>query len=196
MDWDPRYLYRKLFPDDELAMEKFLEEVDFIGWNQLQDAGRSFVDGVTELCAEFPQYCDLIRAYDDRWLESLAGPIWPTVEILVRLKSEGYPLFGLSNWSLEKFALVKNNYQFFGWFEDILLSGQVRLNKPDKRIFRLLLDRIGKPAEECLLIDDSEINIIVAREIGLDTIHFLSAEQLKLELCARKILNSFISRIS
>lgn len=41
LDWNPRYLYRKLLKD-EAQIERFLEEVDFYAWNQLQDAGRPF----------------------------------------------------------------------------------------------------------------------------------------------------------
>lgn len=40
--WDPRHLYRKLFPGDEPAMERFLAEVCTHDWNRCQDAGRSF----------------------------------------------------------------------------------------------------------------------------------------------------------
>lgn len=188
VDWDPRYLYRKLFLGDEAAMEHFLEEVDFVSWNQQQDEGRTFAEGVADLCDRFPGYCDLIRAYDDRWEESLGGPIWQTVDVLHQLRKAGYPLYGLSNWSAEKFALVRDQYHFFGWFEDIVLSGDVRLAKPDVRIFHLLLERIGKSAGECLLIDDSQVNVEAAREIGFQAIHFQSAEQLKAELSARDIL--------
>ena len=188
VDWDPRYLYLKLFPGDEAAMERFLEEVDFIGWNHQQDEGRTFAEGVAELCDRFPGYCDLIQAYDERWEESLGGPIWQTVDVMSRLKDEGYFLYGLSNWSGEKFRLVREQYPFFSWLEYILLSGDVRLTKPDKRIFHLLLERIGKSAEDCLLIDDSLDNIKAAAELGFSVIHFQSADQLEAELCRRKIL--------
>jgi len=189
VDWDPRYLYRKLFPDDDTAMERFLEEIDFMNWNLQQDAGRPFAEGVAELCGRFPGYCDLIQAYDERWEESLGGPIWPTVEVLSRLKEAGYPLYGLSNWSDEKFRLVCAQYPFFDWFDDILLSGTVRLVKPDERIFRLLLERIGRPAGECLLIDDSAPNVEAARALGFEVIHFQSAAQLEAELSRREILS-------
>jgi 2-haloacid dehalogenase len=188
VDWDPRYLYRKLFPGEEAEMERFLEEIDFMNWNHQQDAGRTFSEGVSELCGRFPQYCDLIQAYDERWEESLGGPIWPTVEVLKRLKEAGYPLYGLSNWSDEKFQLVRAQYTFFDWFDDILLSGAVRLVKPDERIFRLLLTRIRRTARQCLLIDDTSRNVETARKLGFEAIHFQSAEQLEAELCRREIL--------
>jgi 2-haloacid dehalogenase len=188
VDWDPRYLYRKLFDGDEAAVERFLEEVDFVTWNQQLDAGRTFAEGVAALCERHPGYCELIRAYDERWEESIGGPIWPTVQLLRKLMENGYALYGLSNWSVEKFALVRARYPFFDWFDEILLSGEVGLAKPDERIFHLLLERVGKPAADCLFIDDSARNVEVARELGFEVIHFRSAELLNAELCRREIL--------
>ena len=187
LDWDPRYLYQQLFPGDESAMANFLAEIDFYGWNNLQDAGRPFSAGVAEACQQFPQYCELIRAYDERWEESIAGPIQGTVEILRGLKEQGRRLYGLSNWSAEKFYLVRHRFAFMDWFEDILVSGEVNLIKPDPRIFQLLLERLRLPAEAVLLVDDSARNVETARQLGFQTIHFTSPKQLREALKALEI---------
>jgi len=68
------------------------------------------------------------------------------------------------------------------WFDDIIISGAVKLVKPDPRIFELLLKRIQRPAETCVLIDDSLANIEVAQQLGMQTIHFQSEQQLVEEL--------------
>jgi 2-haloacid dehalogenase len=104
------------------------------------------------------------------------------------LKKKGYPLYGLSNWSAETFPIVRHEYEFINLLDDIVISGEVKLIKPEPEIFELCLQRIGKPAGQCLLIDDSEANINVARKIGFDTVHFESPEQLKRELQIRQIL--------
>ena len=178
IDWNPRYLYRKVFNNQEEAVEKFLNEVDFFEWNQLQDAGRPFYEAVADLCARHPQYCDQIYLYDERYEESINGPIQASVEILQLVHQAGFGLYGLSNWPAEKFPIVRQKYAFFNWFDDIIISGEVHLAKPDPRIFRLLLDRIGRPASECLLIDDSKTNIQAAQALGFQTIHFRSPQQL------------------
>jgi 2-haloacid dehalogenase len=182
IDWDPRFLYRKLFDGNEEAMERFLDEIQFFEWNAHQDAGRPFAEAVEDLCGEFPQYCDLIRAYDERYEESLSDPIWPNIKIVQYLKQAGYLLYGLSNWPEEKYRLVRPKYEFFNWFEEVIISGEVRLAKPDVRIFTLLLERIDRKPNQCVLIDDSEKNISVANDIGFRTIHYQSTEQLKDEL--------------
>jgi 2-haloacid dehalogenase len=187
IDWNPRYLYRKVFNDEE-ALERFFDEVGFFEWNHLQDAGRPFSEAVADLCSHQPQYCDLIRLYDERYEESIGGPIAASVEILQKLHMAGYRLYGLSNWPAEKFQVVRHKFDFFNWFDAILISGEVHLAKPDPRIFHLLLDRISRAAAECLLVDDSNTNIQTAQSLGFRTILFQSPQQLQDELHQSGIL--------
>jgi len=177
IDWDPRLLYRKLF-DDDAAVERFLQEVDFYGWNVEQDRGRTFQAGIAELSARFPQYAEYIRAYDERYPEALAGALQPTVAILAQLKRAGYPLYALSNWPAEKFVYARAQFEFLKWFDLIVVSGEVKLIKPDPRIFTLLLERSGWRAEECVFIDDNETNVRAAHALGFHGIRFENAEQL------------------
>ena len=73
LDWNPRYLYRKLF-DDEAAMEGFLATVCTSDWNRQMDAGKPFAQGVAELTARFPEHAALIAAFHDRW--PTRSPSW------------------------------------------------------------------------------------------------------------------------
>lgn len=188
LDWHPYYLYRQFFGGDDRAIDRFLEEVGFAKWNTFNDAGRPFAEGIAELSALHPQWAEMIRMYDERFAESLSGAIEGTVAILLRLHEKGFGLHGLSNWSAEKFWQVRPSYAFFDCFDQIVLSGEVGVNKPDARIFAALLERIGKRAEECLLIDDSAANIAAAEALGFQTIRFESPAQLEGELTARGFL--------
>jgi 2-haloacid dehalogenase len=182
IDWNPYYLYRHLLGEDPEATKRFLHAVDFASWNQENDRGRTVAQGTLELAARFPEYRELILAYDERYLEAIGGAIQPVVEILRTLKEQGYPLYGLSNWPAEKFAIVRPRYPFFAWFDAMVISGEVRLIKPDRAIFDLLLERVGRPAHECVYIDDHDRNITTARELGFQAIHYQSPEQLEAEL--------------
>jgi 2-haloacid dehalogenase len=182
IDWDPRYLYKRFFPDDPQAIERFLEETQFFEWNVMQDAGRPFAESIPEACARFPQYAELFRAYDNCYEETVGGPIQPTVEILRELKQAGYPLSALSNWPAEKFYQVRPRFEFLDWFDIVLISGDVKLVKPDARFYQMLLAQIGRSAPECIFIDDSERNIAGARDLGFQVIRFHSPEQLRAEL--------------
>jgi 2-haloacid dehalogenase len=181
VQWDPHALYKRFLPTPA-AVDSFLHEVSFTEWNAKQDAGRPFKEGVAELSAQFPQYAHLIQAYDTHWVESIVGVIPGTVNILRDLKSKGWPLYLLSNFSAEKFPLMQKNYDFVKLFDDMIISGEVGLIKPDPAIFHLTLSRIKYPAEQCIFIDDSMPNIQTARAVGMQAIHFHNPDQLQVEL--------------
>ncbi len=187
INWDPRNLYRRFFSDPE-SMEDFLTEVNFMEWNAQQDKGRPFAEGAAILSEQFPQHANLIRAYYENWSESITGSIPGTVEILQTLKQKGTLLYGLSNWSSETFPIVQHEFPFLNLLDGVILSGEVKLIKPDPAIYELCLKMIGKPANECLFIDDSQANIAIANKMGFDTIRFTSPEQLQSELEFRRIL--------
>jgi 2-haloacid dehalogenase len=188
MDWSPYYLYCDTLGLDRPAVERFLQEVDFFEWNQAQDAGYPFAKASAELAARFPHYRELIFTYDRRFLDSVKGAYQPVVDILAQLKGAGYPLYVLSNWSAEKFKLVRPRYPFFEWFDGLVISGEAGVTKPHPAIYEVLLQRVGRPAGECLFIDDHAPNIRPARELGFQTIHFQSAQQLEAELAQLGLL--------
>lgn len=179
LEWNPRYVYQRYFPNDSKGMEDFLKEIDFMEWNAQQDKGRTFAEGVAALSKQFPHHAHLIQAYHDHWVDSIGEAYWETVDIMHQLKDKGYPIYGLSNWSAETFPYAREKYNFFDLFDDMVISGAVGFVKPEPEIFQILLDKIGRPAEECLFIDDSFPNIQQANTMGFQTIHFVSPSQLK-----------------
>lgn len=188
IDWNPHCLYAPFF-NSSAEIDRFLAEINFAEWNAQQDAGRPFAEGVAVLSAQFPHYADLIRAYHERWEDSVPGPIDGTVDLLKRLKQAGrHPLYALTNFSAETFPLMRQRYDFLELFETILVSGEVGLIKPDPAIYRLMLKKTGQPASECLFIDDSAKNVAAAQALGFDTIQFRSPAALEAELSARKLL--------
>jgi 2-haloacid dehalogenase len=183
LQWSPLALYQKHFPHIPRAeIETFFREVDFTAWNLQQDKGRSFDEGVRELSARFPHRAELIRAYHDHWPDCISGPIHGTEAMLQRLKRDGLGLYGLTNFSTEKFALTRQMFPFISLLDDVIVSGDVKLVKPDPAIYALTLARIGCAAPECVFVDDSLHNITAAREFGFVCIHFQSPEQLETEL--------------
>lgn len=188
LTWEPRLIFQRHFPAGLQAVDAFFDEIGFAEWHIEQDRGRSFVEAIAERSAKFPQYAHILRDYDTLYEEAVGGPIAGTLEILRRLKQAGYPLYGLSNYPAEKFSLARHKYEFFNWFDDILISGTVGLVKPDPAIFYLLLAKIGRVAGECIFIDDSGPNVASARELGFTAIRFHSPEQLGQELQKLNIL--------
>lgn len=179
--WDARRLYNRLLPDP-VAVDSFLEQIHFMEWNAKQDAGRPFHEGVAELTKEFPQYAKLIHAYDVHWEESLTGVYDETVSIVRDLKLAGWQLSLLSNFSIEKFNLIRSKHDFLNLFDDLVISGEHKTIKPEPAIFDITLQRINRKAEECLFIDDYLANINTASKMGFHTIQYFSPTQLRTDL--------------
>ncbi|QDE39215.1 HAD family phosphatase [Luteibacter pinisoli] len=182
VDWNPRYLYRKLFGDDEAGMERFLAEVTTTEWNLRQDAGRSWAEALAELTAKHPEHVDLITAFHERWEETLKGPIDDSIAILHDLKSAGHPLYGLTNWSGETFPIARARYEFFNWFDGIVVSGDEGTIKPDPKLYETLLERYDINPKCAVFIDDNKVNVEAAEALGIHGIHFHSPAQLRAEL--------------
>jgi 2-haloacid dehalogenase len=189
IDWDRRHLYKKMFNGRAAELNYFLDNVCTLAWNAEMDAGRPFTDAVAAKIAEFPQYEPYIAAYHSRWEEMIVGPINDTVKILSELIAAGYPTAALSNWSAETYPKVRAEFEFLDWFDEIVISGHIEVNKPDPAIYQTLLERIGRQPQDCIFIDDSPANIQAARQLGFRAIHFQSPAQLRQDLAKMGVLN-------
>ena len=188
IDWDPRYLYRKLLAD-EAAVEEFLATVCTPEWNGEQDRGRPFAEGIAELVERHPVHAAAITAYHERWTEMLGGGIPGVVELLAELRAAGVPLYALTNWSAETFGIARERFGFLDWFDGVVVSGEERMAKPDPAVFRVLLDRFGLAPEGALFVDDSPANVAAARELGFDAVQFHGPDRLRRDLRERGLLD-------
>ena len=188
LDWNPRYLYRKLFNGDERAMEHFLATVCTTEWNECQDAGRTFAEGTRALLPQHADKLELIEAWGKRFGELIAGPIEGAVEVLAEVKERGVPLYSITNWSAETFPPQLARFPFLSWFDGIVVSGREGVIKPDPRIFRILCERYRVAPESAVFIDDVAANAAAASALGIHGIHFSSADQLRRELVAVGLL--------
>jgi 2-haloacid dehalogenase len=183
IDWDPRHLYRTIFSDDQ-EMEAFLRDVCARDWILELDRGKPFAEAVTERIALFPHYEKEIRAFDERWHETNRGVIDGSMAILNRLQHAKVPNYAITNFSAEKFEGAREIFPFLNSFDGIVVSGRERLLKPDAAIYRLLLDRHGLKAADCIFIDDSLKNVEGAQAVGMHGHHFIEAEGLARDLRA------------
>ncbi|WP_373778535.1 HAD family hydrolase [Glaesserella sp.] len=183
VDWNPRHLYRKIFTD-EAEMEYFLTHICTQEWNEHQDRGRPWAEGIALLCAQHPDYETPIRAYYERWQEMLNGAIEETVKVLEDLHQHGIRLLALTNWSGETFHFAEEKFPFLHLFEGILVSGNENLMKPDPRIFTLLIERYNLNPQRTVFVDDSLRNVEAAINMGIHGLHFTGARQLEKDLAA------------
>ncbi|MPZ95518.1 MAG: HAD-IA family hydrolase [Propionibacteriales bacterium] len=187
MDWDPRHLFGKVI-EDAAEREWFLTEVCGPAWNRKQDEGRRWADAVTEATARHPDRAAWIRAYDERWLETVAGLYDDTVAVLQQLRSTGLPVYALTNFSAEKWDVATEAFAALGEFDGTVVSGVEGVVKPDPCIYAILLDRFDLTPQRTFFTDDVTANVEAARGAGLDAEVFTSAEVLRGQLTDRGVL--------
>ncbi|MBP1123554.1 MULTISPECIES: HAD family phosphatase [Pseudomonas] len=185
-DWSPLHLYRKLIADDD-ERQWFLDNICTQDWNTEQDAGRPLAEATRTLIDQYPRHEPLIRAYYDRWPEMLRGPLPEGVAILKALHAVNMPLFGLTNWSAETFPYARANYPFLQCLRDIVVSGELKLIKPDPAIYHASLEQVRAhlpdiQAGEVVFIDDVAGNVEAAIALGWQGIHHVSAERTAAQL--------------
>ncbi|PRF36843.1 haloacid dehalogenase [Burkholderia multivorans] len=179
IDWSPEYLYRKLIADDA-ERRWFLTHVCAMEWVVRQDGGQTIEEGTNELVAQFPEHEALIRAFYARWHEMIGGVLAEGVALVERLEARGMPLFGLTNWSAQTFPYAWEHFPALRRFKDIVVSGHVKLVKPDPAIYRAMHARIdphlpGIAPHELVFIDDNAKNAAAATALGWHGIHHTSA---------------------
>ena len=183
VDWEPLYLFRKLFETEEEAVW-FKENICTLAWNLEFDRGVLFADGVARLTTRHPKYWRQIAAYDQRWREMLGDLHHGTIALHDELVRQNIPTYAITNFSWEKWMPLLGEWPFLEKFDGVVVSGLEGFVKPDPRIFGTFCKRFGLRASDCVFIDDSELNVHGARAVGMQALHFTSSEKLRDDLIA------------
>ena len=186
-DWNLRYLFAKLI-DEQAQLDWFLAHVLTEDWHFQSDAGRPLAEMVAELRGRHPEHAPLIDAYRDRFNETIDRPIEGTHALVRRLHAAGVPLYALTNFGAEFFAGFRPTEPIFELFDDIVVSGEECVAKPDPRIYEIAEKRFGHPPEALFFTDDNPHNIAAAQERGWRTHLFTDAASLEAELIRRGLL--------
>jgi epoxide hydrolase-like predicted phosphatase len=88
----------------------------------------------------------------------------------------------LSNAWSELRKYIEDEWHIADVFDDMIISAEVGLAKPDPRIYQLAVDRLGVPAEQTVFIDDVLRNVEGARLAGLASIQFQNPSQVQAEI--------------
>lgn len=187
--WQLSELMAKVIADpDERAF--VLEHVVTEAWHFQHDAGRPIAAMTAERIGQFPQYETAIRAYADRFLETIPGPVPGSLEIVEELDASGMPLFAITNFGSEFWDRFCPTAPVFDRFRDIVVSGKEYLVKPDPAIYELAARRFGYAPPAMFFIDDNAANIAAANALGWNTHHFIDAAALRADLTARGLLRA------
>ena len=186
--WDPESFLARQLPEDEARL-RFIEDIDLWGWHDSLDGGRAFDEAAAELSERFPDYAHLIAAWGERFGETITDPVPGMHDLVDQLDARGVPLFAITNFSADFWPpFHAKEKAFFGRFRDVVVSGEVKLLKPDPAIYFLALDRFGLRPGEALFVDDRQINVDGAEAIGMKAHLFTSAQALRARLEAEGLL--------
>ncbi len=181
--WEPERVYLPYFDNDEAKYWYFWRHVCGRQWRDRIDAGEDEQECIRELQSQYPEYAEPIAMYWDRWDEMLPGEVPGMRELIQRLKASGkYAIYGLTNWSMETFPQARERFEVLQQIDNYVVSGDVKLIKPDPRIFKLLLDRFGLKAEDCTFVDDNPDNVEAAKKLGMQGVVFKGVESLDFDV--------------
>lgn len=165
------------------------EEAEMLGprlfddplWKELDLGARPYFDVVEDLARNNPGYEDTVRKYftNVEVMPHERPNVWAEVK---RLKDKGYKLYILSNYSEYMFSIHTNERPFIPWFDGMMISYMIHVNKPDRRIYEALLEKYHLDPSECLFLDDRKENIEGGMACGIDGVVVPTEEVLLAEL--------------
>jgi 2-haloacid dehalogenase len=185
--WDLRHLFAQLI-DDRDELEWFVDNVVTYDWHFRHDRGEMLVDTVPERISLFPEHEALIRAFAERFEETIPGPVRGSLELVEELHARGVPLYAITNFSADFWPPFRAAHPVFDRFRDIVVSGMEKLYKPEPAIYALAAERFGHAPEAMLFIDDSAENVAGARACGWQAHHFSDAPTLARDLRERGLI--------
>ncbi len=187
VQWDLGHLYRDLIRDDD-QRAWFVANVVSEEWHRQHDAGHPLDLMVAERKAQYPQYGLLIDAYATRFLDSIPGEIAGMVALLEELVAAKVPVYALTNFADTFWDEFAAKYAWPRHFRAVVVSGKVKLAKPDPAIFALAQERYGRAPAELFFIDDTPRNVEAARTAGWDAEVFSDAATFRAQLVGRGFL--------
>ncbi|MEM6311611.1 MAG: HAD family phosphatase [Pseudomonadota bacterium] len=167
IEWQPERFY-----DSVIGQERrraMFDAVDLHGMNEQVDRGAGFRETIYATAQDYPEWRDEIRMWHDRWIEMAAPAIDHSVRLMAALQGRGVPVFSLTNFGVEPYAVASEVYPFLRAFDRDFISGAMRVTKPSPQIYAMLEEASGLSGAALLFGDDRAENIDAASARGWRT---------------------------
>ena len=184
--WQPEDRYDEMI--GRARREAMFATVDLHAMNERFDRGEVFRDVVQETAETYPEFRDEILMWHDRWLDLARPPIDHSVRLLRALRAKGVPVFALTNFGIDSFALSEARDTFLTEFDRRYISGHMGVIKPEAEIYEQVEARLGLPGAALLFTDDRADNIAAAAARGWHTHHFTGPDGWAERLVAEGLL--------
>jgi putative hydrolase of the HAD superfamily len=181
VDLDFSNFYNKIILQSPLNKPQTPIMMEFFRQSDIYHQGNMSDDEFYQLACELLQVCILDKAEFFNAFNSIISGYNPDmVELLKRLKnSNRFKIIALSNVNSSHWNYLKNkNWEFFKYFDELVLSHEIHLTKPDYKFFNYAIEKAGCDREEILFIDDGLNNVRAAKELGIKAIKFTNVEDL------------------
>lgn len=187
LNWHPRAALVAAVGDE--AADAFLDDTDLDFWarNREADAGRGWAETAKAIAESHPHHASAASAYVENFADAIAEPIAGSVAILRELSDADVPLFAVTNFSADLFEIARERHEFLELFEEIVVSGEEGVMKPDPEIWEILeeVTRHVGGLSDAVFIDDTSENVMSAEQAGIDALLFTDADTLRDELLLR-----------
>jgi 2-haloacid dehalogenase len=167
IEWQPERFYDTQI--GEARRRAMFAAVDLHAMNDRIDQGQNFTHVITRAAQDSPKWHDEIMMWHDRWLEMATPAIDHSVRLMGALQRKGIPVFSLTNFGIETYAIAAQEYSFLTDFDRDFVSGHMGVTKPDPRIYAMVEAGAGLSGQALLFADDRIENITQAQEHGWQT---------------------------
>ncbi len=167
IEWQPERFFDAAIGEDR--RRAMFAAVDLHAMNDRVDRGEPFHDVIAETAAAYPDWQTEIMLWHDRWLDMASPAIDHSVRLMAALQAKGIPVFSLTNFGIQTYALAAKHYPFLNQFDRDFISGHLGVIKPDAAIYRAVEDQGGVAPQALLFADDRPDNIAAAKARGWQT---------------------------
>ena len=165
--WQPEIYYDATLGADQ--RREMFAEVDLHGMNDLIDRGADFRETVYDCAERNPKWRAAIRDWHDRWLDLAQPEIPHSIRLKKALRDKGIPVFALTNFGIGTWAVAEPAYPFLKEFDRHYISAEMKVIKPEARIYEMVEADCGIAPERLLFTDDKADNIAAAAARGWQT---------------------------
>lgn len=182
------YMYTKI-PEKQTARQIYKEIFESEEWIMLDRGIIAEDEAIKTICDRNIEQSYLIKYVMHNWYQ-LFTPKEDVIDLLKELKNKGYKIYFLSNFHLLAFQEIHKRYEFFEYLDGGIVSCEVKFVKPEKEIYKKLIDTYKIEPNESIFIDDLKENIDGATNVEIKTILFTSYLELRKSLIGYGALNN------
>jgi FMN phosphatase YigB (HAD superfamily) len=181
LDWNPDRIVAGIVPEPGLQSAYRQSLFGHADWGEFDRGTVTEAELVERLALRLGRSPQDWRATLDAIRNSLVEKT-DTVKLIRALQRRGVSLYCLSNMPVDVYTHLKIQHTFWDAFSGIVISGEVKMMKPEPEVFLHLLTTFGIRAEDSVFIDDLAANVEAARQTGMQAILFKDAHQCEEEL--------------